>query len=105
MKKVEEKDLGDVSVREECLRRLFAFPSPDLEVAQLTERDLIAIAAVAGCAIEMELVQEGSTTFYVGRTRNRIGVIKTEGKFRVFEEKGTAGSCLKVNLSSLRRSA
>ena len=75
------------SIREDIMKQMLALPNANTEVADLTERDKIALAANSGCEIDFDTELRGTQTYLVAKTKNRIGIVKIEGVFRVYEDR------------------
>lgn len=59
-----------------------AFPAHMPEPADMTEQEKLAVAIAAGCEIETEWTGDR----VVVRTKRKIGIVKINGRYRVYEE-------------------
>jgi hypothetical protein len=77
-------ELGD-SPMEAAIRALCAFPPLHKEAADLTDGERIALCIAAGCKMDFRMEVKNGSPRLVATTVNPIGIVKVEGKFRVYE--------------------
>lgn len=89
----------DVEALKEMLYQFTAFPDPVLEVAQLTDRDRIALCIAAGVEVDLVREKKNGMVYLRATTRRCCGIVKVDGRFQVVEEKQYPEQYVTVNLS------
>lgn len=93
--------LEPLDIRQQLLEGFTRLPDLILEVDQLTDRDRVALCIAAGVKVDTSWKEERGSTFLIVTTQNRCGIIKAEGKFKVFVEKKRAGEYFSIHLGEL----
>lgn len=75
-------------VRTSIIAQLMAFPPASKEAHELTDGERVALCIAAGCKMEYrhESTPEGGYRM-VATTVNPVGIVKIDGKFRVYERR------------------
>ena len=93
-------ECGD-SPMDAALRELCAVPPPHKEVADLTDAERIALCIAAGCEMDYQREYKNGSLYMVAKTVNPIGIVKVDGRFRVYEGKAEKTPVMTISLRGL----
>lgn len=72
-------------IRKSILEQFLAFPAAAKEPEELTDAERIALCIASGCKMDFRTEQTETGWKMVASTINPVGIVKIDGKFRVYE--------------------